>query len=91
MPNLRVCKRRYGGARSNPAKVFLPPGQAKQPTLLSCAIKKKLMLYVGDCIGGTEKKEMVPNGRGIHFVTNGHINCQNYNKILFMFDSCEAS
>lgn len=60
MPNLRVCKRRYRGARINPVKVFLPPGQAKQSTPLACVIKKKLVLYVGDCIEGTEKK----NGAG---------------------------
>jgi len=57
MFNLHVCKWRYTGARSNPAKVFLPPGQAKQPTLLACALKKKPVHHVGECIEGTEKKD----------------------------------
>lgn len=54
MLNLHVCKRRYTGARNNPAKVFLPPGQAKQPTLLACAFKKKSLCIMWE---GTEKKD----------------------------------
>lgn len=83
MLNLRVCKWRYRGARSDPAKVFLPPGQAKHPTLLACAIKKKLC-FMWEILLRVLRKKMVLKGHGIHFVKNGHINCQNYDQILCM-------